>query len=83
MRGEYVNEGATAATLKVTADTMLVSGGPLVITATYKVVEVTNDTVTVELSAPNTPKGKMVVQVSTDSLFIKDNFLFGGKWKRR
>jgi hypothetical protein len=54
-----------------------------VITASYKVVGVTNDTVTVELSAPGTPKGNMVVQVLADSLVIQDSFIFGGKWKRQ
>jgi hypothetical protein len=83
MRGQFVNDGETKATLKVTADTMVVSGGPLVITASYKVVGVTNDTVTVELSAPGTPKGNMVVQVLADSLVIQDSFIFGGKWKRQ
>ena len=83
MRGDYVNEGKTKATLKVTGDTMIVSGGPLQITASYKVMEVHSNVVTVELSAPNTPKGKMDVQVLGDSLVIKNNFLFGGKWKRQ
>lgn len=82
MHGTYVNSNQKA-TLQMTADKMVVSGGPLTITADYKVVNVSGNDLTIEVTAPNTPKGNMVVTVSDDSLLIQNNFLFGGRWTRK
>lgn len=82
MRGAYVNENQQA-TLEVTSDKIVVSGGPLTIKADYKVVSVSGGDVTVELTAQGTTKGNMVITVRDDSLLIKDSFLFGGTWRRK
>lgn len=82
MRGRYENKDQKA-TLEVTADKMVASGGPLTITADYKVLSVSGSDVTVELTAPHTPKGTLVVTVRDDALVIKDNLVFGGTWTRK
>ena len=82
MRGTYTNENQQA-TLEVTSNKMVVSGGPLTISAEYRVLNVTGTDVTVELTASNAPKGEMVVTVRDNSLVIKNNFLFGGTWIRK
>lgn len=82
IRGKYANENQDA-TLEITSDKMVGSLGPLTITADYKVLSVAGADVTVELTAPDTPRDNMVVTVSDKSLVIKDNFLFGGTWTRK
>ena len=81
MRGKYINENQQA-NLEITSEKMVVSSGPLTIGADYKVLNVNGTDVTVELSAPNTPKATMVVTVNENYLEI-DNFLFGGTWTRK
>jgi hypothetical protein len=82
MRGSYENSNKTA-TLEVTGDKIIVSGGPMTLTANYTVMSTSGNDVTIDLISQGSSKGKMVVTVAGDSLDIKNNFLFGGRWNRK
>lgn len=81
MRGSYVNIDSTA-TLEITADKIVASGGPITISADYKVVKVDGNKVTVEVSAPNTSKDSIVIAVA-DTFVIIEGGAIGGRWTRK
>jgi predicted RNA-binding protein len=62
---------------------MSVSSGPMVVTADYRVLKVSGVDVAVELTAPGVPTASQVITVGDDMVIIRDNFLFGGNWKRK
>ena len=92
MIGDYVisSEDSTpnvTSTLNVTSDTIvassIASSGSLEMTASYKVIGVSSNTVTVELGQPNHPKKKIDIQVQNNSLVFSDNVVGGKTWKRK
>ena len=83
MRGEYIMEDRPDVSLLVTGDTITAKGGPMIMTANFKVTGVNDNTLTVEFTAPNTPPGTSTIDVTPTGLDIHDNFIFGGRWKRK
>ena len=84
MKGTYVSVGSTGnAKLEVTSDKMTLSSGPITIAVTYRIVKVNGSNVTVEVSAPDMPKGQFDVSVGNDSLDIKNSMAFYGHWVRK
>lgn len=55
----------------------------MVVTADYRVLKVSGVDVAVELTAPGVPTASQVITVGDDMVIIRDNFLFGGNWKRK
>ena len=89
MLGTYVREGETSGTgdteaLEIAADRIMISNGPLSITASYDIAGVEGSEVTLTLSySQEGGDGTAVVSVQDELLVIDDGNLFSGRWQRR